>query len=1561
MTKTVSLDSLMEPDPPAQSQVKAVGKPVSLQQAMGQSEPGLLDNPPSITEYLTEGQVDPKTGQETREGLFANLKNPLHLWMKDSLPANLFEYLNNRKALQFKATTSAAEESQDKNILANPNNYPKGWVSAAEARQAEREARKFSFSKIAEAAQSDPGKFGAEFVNAIVVDPVLALTPWGFGGGLSRAAAATGRKAMGSAGAAAGRVGGRAVEGGAMGVAVEAPISVAEQLSTEGRINPSETARSMAMTGALSGAFGALLGKTTKPRIMGPAGEATPVPGKPRLKGPVAIAELVETKPQGTGGPDGIADSVIAGVEPTVLPVAKPRLKGPPGQIGAVGDLEAAKRRKMEMDGLIEPEPEPGLPPKLQVPVQLQVMGVMAGGSAGALAVAEYVRRRDLEEERWKQIQDGTENPEPTDEGTFLAKNPEWLMGPVLVGMAVKGKGGMWHPEAIQRLAAPLERVSKRSREQVEAVLKDQPIKYSDEVLAEVKADKAGLDWSEKAIRNYLNRYAGTAEDPLKDVEIPFGEGTKRWEELTDAAIRGKDVIGPRGPEIQWDIPKMLSLAPEGQVSAESGRKAIESQLSHVGDYLRQNVPPEKLGQYDLVRAVKETAAHDLKMAKAAEKAALGSMKDLPVYKDYGDGFRWVELRKPKKLTEEQAKGVRAATTKDNEGATGDQVYKYVATDATGKPIVNNYTKDVAGGRTPEEAYLAGQLAQEGNTMGHCVGGYCESVASGESKIYSLRDAKGRSHVTVEVESRANRIRRNSDRDEYYRARNATKGDLSKLPDDIVQIKGKGNRAPVSEYLPYVQDFVRSGKWGEVGDLENTGLVKVADLKPEVQADVKRFVGDNPYVTHAELDDVIQKRLVSQQQVSIERGELPRGQDGKVDPTMLFSLAALGLAGYGGAALDKDSPLRGAGAGIAAAVALGMSGKVRKALGDATVESLKGLDYGLGMISTRIKNISPALHHAAIEYERNILKQTHDALTKVDPFLVALNKVKDPALNRALLTNDADAINARLKELKNPALSQGWLEVRKTLVDLGTQLQGKGRFKDLKPGYFPRIVTDRAGLLKALGGEAKTRLETKLLDGDTMAIKSRGTGLTQVEQSIIINRFLQENTPSFGQPRFAKKRSVKEVTEDLEPFYATPTESLHSYIRAAVKDLEGTKFFGKNLREKIKGNQTFTDVDKSIGEVVRRELEAGRIDGEGAQELQSMLRARFISGERPTTGIVQDAKNMANAGLLGNIVSAGTQLGDAFISVYSQGLRPTLKAIGQLLTGRKHFGMNDFGLADHISEEFVSTRKSAKFLNAMFKYSGFSAIDRLGKNTVLNAAVNKGQLLARSASGVEKLRKMYEPSFGAKFPELVNDLRNKKITDLVESMAFQELSRTQPITKLESPQGKLELQGSPTKDVAATAYMLKSFMLKQLDVVRRDAYNEIKKGNIAKGFANLTKFGITLGIAGATSDQVKNWIRGRDEEFEGTDVLMNALKTFGWSEYTMEKVRAGKPAEAIAGFIAPPYRMMDDIVSRDPKAIRYIPLVGTWYYDRFMGGAEEAERNKRKRERAKALKELRGE
>jgi len=43
----------------------------------------------------------------------------------------------------------------------------------------------------------------------------------------------------------------------------------------------------------------------------------------------------------------------------------------------------------------------------------------------------------------------------------------------------------------------------------------------------------------------------------------------------------------------------------------------------------------------------------------------------------------------------------------------------------------------------------------------------------------------------------------------------------------INQIKGKGNAKPVDEYIPFVQDFIKSRNWYDVGELRNADMVKV--------------------------------------------------------------------------------------------------------------------------------------------------------------------------------------------------------------------------------------------------------------------------------------------------------------------------------------------------------------------------------------------------------------------------------------------------------------------------------------------------------------------------------------------------------------------------------------------------------------------------------------------------------------------------------------------------------------------------------------------------------------
>jgi hypothetical protein len=110
-----------------------------------------------------------------------------------------------------------------------------------------------------------------------------------------------------------------------------------------------------------------------------------------------------------------------------------------------------------------------------------------------------------------------------------------------------------------------------------------------------------------------------------------------------------------------------------------------------------------------------------------------------------------------------------------------------------------------------------------------------------------------------------------------------------KMASEIIQIKGKQNKAPKEEYLPFVQDFVRSGKWSDVRDLANTGLYRA---NPEelgmfipsdpalrnlpgrrtddfIKAREAGLFGDRQYLTRDEFEDILRRQIES------ESGPLP--------------------------------------------------------------------------------------------------------------------------------------------------------------------------------------------------------------------------------------------------------------------------------------------------------------------------------------------------------------------------------------------------------------------------------------------------------------------------------------------------------------------------------------------------------------------------------------------------------------------------------------------------------------------------------------------------------------
>jgi len=694
-------------------------------------------------------------------------------------------------------------------------------------------------------------------------------------------------------------------------------------------------------------------------------------------------------------------------------------------------------------------------------------------------------------------------------------------------------------------------------------------------------------------------------------------------------------------------------------------------------------------------------------------------------------------------------------------------------------------------------------------------------------------------------------------------------------------------------------------------------------------------------------------------------------QFGAADPELVRAMGVVG----GGAAVaallsDEDDVARNAALG-AVAGSLALFGRSRVGgLSEWAGSAVSGAERYLGIISTRVANMSPVLLRRMREHERGVLTRTNDYLKAIGPFVEGLRKVPEALrsqLDAAILTGDPAKVAAVLGRLGNPALVRQFREVRNLLDKVGRELMQAGKLKGLLAEYYPRIVVDVPGLLKALGQEQRTYIEKLIADATRKTQKEALRDLTPFETSQIINKALKSQ-PQGGRPGFLKKRAVDEITPELAKYYAPASESLPLYLRAVSKELERARFFGENLlRDPVTGA---VNLDESIGNLVREEQLAGRVTPDQAAELGEILRSRFGPGERATSAPLQTAKNLAYAGLLGHVTSAITQLGDIAIAAAAHGILPTVKSLQQNLTRQKaRATVHDLGMIDHMAEEIVGASRTpvtvlgrqvstAKFLDRVFKYSLFSQVDTVGKNVSIQASRNKLTAWANSPAGIKKLEAKYGAAYGkADTQQLIADLRSGELTELVKATLFSELSDVQPISKLEVPQGYLD---NPNGRVL---YMLKTFMLKQADIVRREVVQEFRKGSKVKATQNAMRFGLALGIGGAGTQWINNWILGRDQEPGLSDIPLNAMKTFGWSQYTLDKVRQGKVGEAVADVAAPPYKMFDTIISQDPSAIQYLPVFGRIYYARDWfdlleeSGADKANRRYEQQQRREEREE----
>ncbi len=304
----------------------------------------------------------------------------------------------------------------------------------------------------------------------------------------------------------------------------------------------------------------------------------------------------------------------------------------------------------------------------------------------------------------------------------------------------------------------------------------------------------------------------------------PFHPAARNWEDRVDNYITqapASEFQNTRFPtNVASDDSWLNKVPPETQTfnlnTSDIGR---DLGFDHMLDALNAEMQagrlnPRNLNAISIEQAVRITSDYDKRLVEEARKASLeatkGNLLQTPT-KEYSNGYRWIELPDTSK---EEAAALCKAIGKQGGWCT---------------------MNDVSYGAHPSKLHVL--IDPEGNPHAQIQ----------ERGPVGLRGEEQNKRTFDKINAAGADADDQKVWDHYYKL--VKEEAKASQPPDLLQIKPLNNNwdsARVndwttknsnyrSEITPMLQDFVRSKDWGEIRDLENTGLYPINSFAPERQ------------------------------------------------------------------------------------------------------------------------------------------------------------------------------------------------------------------------------------------------------------------------------------------------------------------------------------------------------------------------------------------------------------------------------------------------------------------------------------------------------------------------------------------------------------------------------------------------------------------------------------------------------------------------------------------------------------------------------------------------------
>jgi len=583
-------------------------------------------------------------------------------------------------------------------------------------------------------------------------------------------------------------------------------------------------------------------------------------------------------------------------------------------------------------------------------------------------------------------------------------------------------------------------------------------------------------------------------------------------------------------------------------------------------------------------------------------------------------------------------------------------------------------------------------------------------------------------------------------------------------------------------------------------------------------------------------------------------------------------------------------------------------------------------------LSSRLKKISPKLQQLVRRFEYDTLQAQHKQAKQIFPFLEKYSslEVKDARdLDFALKVSDITKIN---EIVERNGMKAEYDSVVKLLENIYDSARDAGLDFGFLIDYFPRKVENYEEFKTFLKGTNEWSAIEEALKQKAVDLQRPMTAEEQAEYVSGMLRGFGKGKILLSKPDNTEQRKIGEITPEMNAFYKDSSQALIEYVRSMTETIEARKLFGKSEK----------DIETSIGNVINQMIKAGELDRKDEVAAKKILTARF--NQKGTTGIWAMYKTMNYLTLLGSPISAITQIEDIGLTMYRAGIFNTGKSLLNSIMNTPKVTLESIGV-ENIAEEFSEKTFGQKAIEKVFKITGFTWMDKLGKESFINGVYSKYEGLAKSNDS--NFKDMLGQVFGEEADQVLNDIKTGNMSENVKYLLFNELAGIQPITLSEMPE--YYVTGGNNR----VFYALKTFTIKRFDYLRTHAIEQIQADPV-KGIANLSRMVLFLMLAGASTDWIKDFLLGRKTPPEDY-VVNNMFKVFGIQKYILYQARREGLMKAFSSQILPPWKLIDDIskdimattMNENPREIKdwdtwsNLPLFGKLYYWWFGRGSEK--------------------